>query len=60
MVEGEGFEPSYAMRPDLQSGAFNHSATPPQPKEFLDDLGFLRRGHQVGFWPLLVNVESNL
>ena len=29
MVEGTGFEPVYAMRPDLQSGAFNHSATPP-------------------------------
>ena len=32
MVEGVGFEPTYAMRPDLQSGAFNHSATPPNTK----------------------------
>ena len=30
MVEGAGFEPAYAMRADLQSAAFNHSATPPQ------------------------------
>ena len=30
MVEGTGFEPVYAMRADLQSAAFNHSATPPQ------------------------------
>ena len=30
MVEGDGFEPSYAKRPDLQSGGFNHSPTPPQ------------------------------
>ena len=30
MVEGTGFEPVYATRPDLQSGAFNHSATPPK------------------------------
>jgi hypothetical protein len=29
MVEGEGFEPSYSERTDLQSVAFNHSATPP-------------------------------
>ena len=29
MVEGVGFEPTYAMRADLQSAAFNHSATPP-------------------------------
>ena len=29
MVEGIGFEPMYAMRADLQSAAFNHSATPP-------------------------------
>ena len=29
MVEGAGFEPAYAMRADLQSAAFNHSATPP-------------------------------
>src|SRR5690606_35938389 len=29
MVEGTGFEPVYAMRADLQSAAFNHSATPP-------------------------------
>ena len=30
MVEGTGFEPVYAMRSDLQSDAFNHSATPPK------------------------------
>ena len=35
MVEGEGFEPSYSERTDLQSVAFNHSATPPQPNEAL-------------------------
>ena len=29
MVEGTGFEPVYSKRPDLQSGAFNRSATPP-------------------------------
>ena len=29
MVEGTGFEPVYATRADLQSAAFNHSATPP-------------------------------
>ncbi len=29
LVEGTGFEPVYAMRADLQSAAFNHSATPP-------------------------------
>lgn len=29
MVEGVGFEPTYAMRADLQSAAFNHSAIPP-------------------------------
>ena len=30
VVEGVGFEPTYAKRPDLQSGGFNHSPTPPQ------------------------------
>ena len=30
MVEGVGFEPTYAKRPDLQSGGFNHSPTPPR------------------------------
>jgi hypothetical protein len=30
VVEEAGFEPAYAMRADLQSAAFNHSATPPQ------------------------------
>ena len=29
MVVGVGFEPTYAMRADLQSAAFNHSATCP-------------------------------
>ena len=32
MVEGVGFEPTYAKRPDLQSGGFNHSPTPPQER----------------------------
>jgi hypothetical protein len=31
LVEGVGFEPTYAKRPDLQSGGFNHSPTPPKP-----------------------------
>ncbi len=40
MVVGVGFEPTYATRADLQSAAFNHSATPPgtlfsQDKEIL-------------------------
>ena len=30
MVEEAGFEPTYSMRSDLQSDAFNHSATPPK------------------------------
>ncbi len=29
MVEGVGFEPTYAKRSDLQSDGFNHSPTPP-------------------------------
>ena len=29
LVEGAGFEPAYSVRTDLQSVAFNHSATPP-------------------------------
>ena len=30
MVEGAGFEPAKPFRtPDLQSGGFNHSPTPP-------------------------------
>jgi hypothetical protein len=29
LVVGVGFEPTYATRADLQSAAFNHSATPP-------------------------------
>ena len=29
MVVGAGFEPAYSLRTDLQSVAFNHSATPP-------------------------------
>ena len=31
MVEEAGFEPTYSERTDLQSAAFNHSATPPEP-----------------------------
>ena len=30
MVEGVGFEPTKAEPPDLQSGPFNHSGTPPE------------------------------
>ena len=37
MVEGEGFEPSYSERTDLQSVAFNHSATPPNRTQDYDD-----------------------
>ena len=33
MVEGGGFEPPYPKGPDLQSGAFNRSAIPPQRLE---------------------------
>jgi hypothetical protein len=29
VVVGAGFEPAYSERTDLQSVAFNHSATPP-------------------------------
>lgn len=29
-MEEVGFEPTYAMRTDLQSVTFNHSVTPPQ------------------------------
>jgi hypothetical protein len=29
LVEEAGFEPAYSERTDLQSVAFNHSATPP-------------------------------
>ena len=37
MVEGAGFEPAYRVsEADLQSAAFNHSATPP-PVWPLDD-----------------------
>ena len=32
MVVGAGFEPAYSERTDLQSVAFNHSATPPKRK----------------------------
>jgi hypothetical protein len=39
MVEGEGFEPSYSERTDLQSVAFNHSATPPnRTRDYADNL----------------------
>ena len=34
MVVGVGFEPTYATRADLQSAAFNHSATPPNFLKF--------------------------
>ena len=32
LVEGVGFEPTKAEPPDLQSGPFGHSGTPPQRK----------------------------
>ena len=35
LVEEAGFEPAYAMRADLQSAAFNHSATPPEVSPLL-------------------------
>ena len=39
LVEGEGFEPSYSERTDLQSVAFNHSATPPnRTRDYADNL----------------------
>ena len=35
MVEGAGFEPAKPFRtPDLQSGGFNHSPTPPSMRIF--------------------------
>ena len=41
MVEGEGFEPSYSERTDLQSVAFNHSATPPnRTRDYADNLNY--------------------
>jgi hypothetical protein len=40
MVGRAGFEPAYSMRADLQSAAFNHSATYPVP---------LARGGMFGF-----------
>ena len=41
LVEGEGFEPSYSERTDLQSVAFNHSATPPNRTRDYADFCFL-------------------
>jgi hypothetical protein len=38
LVEGEGFEPSYSERTDLQSVAFNHSATPPNRTQDYADI----------------------
>ena|GEM_PF-2435593 len=39
LVEGEGFEPSYSERTDLQSVAFNHSATPPnRTRDYAENL----------------------
>ena len=40
-MEGEGFEPSYSERTDLQSVAFNHSATPPnRTRDYADNKTF--------------------
>ena len=39
LVEREGFEPSYSERTDLQSVAFNHSATSPnRTQDYADNL----------------------
>jgi hypothetical protein len=38
LVEGEGFEPSYSERADLQSAAFNHSATPPAKPQIISTI----------------------
>ncbi len=39
LVEGAGFEPAYSLRTDLQSVAFNHSATPPnRTRDYADFL----------------------
>ena len=38
LVEGAGFEPAYSERTDLQSVAFNHSATPPKNRPRLSRL----------------------
>ncbi len=35
LVEGVGFEPTKAEPPDLQSGPFNHSGTPPKIKHLI-------------------------
>ena len=35
-MEGEGFEPSKAEPPDLQSGPFNRSGTPPYKNRAMD------------------------
>jgi hypothetical protein len=40
MVGRAGFEPAYSMRADLQSAAFNHSATYPVPHVRGGILGF--------------------
>ena len=45
MVVGVGFEPTYATRADLQSAAFNHSATPPNLLKFY--IYFVKKKHPV-------------
>ena len=40
MVGRAGFEPAYSMRADLQSAAFNHSATYPVPLVRVGMFGF--------------------
>ncbi len=38
LVEGEGFEPSKAKPPDLQSGPFDRSGTPPNFSSFFNSV----------------------
>ena len=38
LVEGAGFEPAYSERTDLQSVAFNHSATPPREPRIMQKI----------------------
>ena len=43
MVVGDGFEPSKAYPVDLQSTAFDRSATPPQKVSFISKFFWLER-----------------
>jgi hypothetical protein len=50
LVEGEGFEPSYSERADLQSAAFNRSATPPfKERAIIQITTRLVKGNQRNF-----------